>query len=240
MTTAVIAGPKHVTTPTNGVPLSPVPVVERGSEEQRFVIDGIPYASYVQISDALPDRGIRITYDGGRLELMTTSKEHELYDRSLARLLDLLVLELNMEIDYGGRMTFRKEEVEKGLETDNCFWIQNELNMRGKTTFDPVIDPPPDLALEIEVSRSVLSRLDILAALRVPEVWRYDGKTIIILLLNATGQYEPSARSKAFPFLPVQELVRFLNMRATMGQTQIARTFLDWVRQQVAAGWPQA
>lgn len=240
MTTTVIPNPIHDTTQTNGVPLFPASTVDRGSQEQRFVVDGIPYSSYVQISDALPERGIRVTYDGGRLELMSTSREHERYDRFLGRLLELLATEMNIEMDCGGRMTLRQAELEKGMESDNCYWIQNEPRMRGKHTYDPAIDPPPDLAWEIEVSPSVLNRLVILAALKVPEVWRYDGETIVILLLSATGEYESSSRSKAFPFLPEQELVRFLNMQDTMSQTQIARLFQTWVRQQTAAGWPQA
>jgi Uma2 family endonuclease len=238
MSTAILADPKSTTSPANGVPLAPAPVTERRSDEQRFVIDGISYASYVQISDALPERAIRVTYTDGRLELMSTSKLHERYDRFLAHLLDILAEEMNIDIDCGGRMTLRQEEAEKGMEPDNCYWIQNEARMRGKDTYDPAIDPPPDLAWEIEISRSILNRLGILAALKVSEVWRYDGETIIVLLLNAAGQYEPSPRSKAFPFLPVKELVRFINMRATMSQTQIARAFRAWVREQADAGWP--
>lgn len=231
MTTAVIPPPKPVATPANGVPSSAPLPTERRSEEQRFVVDGISYASYVQISDALPERGIRVTYDSGRLELMTTSREHELYDRSLSHLLDLLTEELDMDMAYGGRMTFREETVQKGIEMDNCFWVQHGTRMRLKKTYDPALDPPPDLALEIEVSRSLLNRPGILAAMKVPEVWRYDGTTIFVLLLNASGQYEANTRSKAFPFLPVQELVRFLHLPGTMSHAQVARAFRAWVQQ---------
>jgi Uma2 family endonuclease len=237
MTTANVLEPKASETPSvNGAPFSPP--YRQIPEEQRFVIDDVSYASYVQISDALPNRHIRITYTNGRLELMSTSREHERYDSLLGRLISVLTEELNIDIECGGRMTLRQEEAEKGIEPDDCYWIEHEPQMRGKDTYDPAVDPPPDLAWEIEVSRSILDRLEILAALKVPEVWRYDGVTIIILLLNAAGQYEVNQRSKAFPFLPVKELVRFLNMRTTMSQTQIARAFRSWVREQVAAGWP--
>jgi Uma2 family endonuclease len=139
---------------------------------------------------------------------------------------------------FSGRSTtFRREELERGLEADECWWIEHEEQMRGKAEFDPDADPPPDLALEVEITRSVIKRLPIYAALGIPEVWRYDGKTIQVLHLMPNGECQPSPSSKALPMVPVPELIQFLDLRHTLSETQVIRQFRVWVRQQQAAGW---
>jgi Uma2 family endonuclease len=127
--------------------------------------------------------------------------------------------------------------MEQGLEADECYWIQHAEQMCGKTTFDPDADPPPDLALEVEVSRSVLPRLRIYASLGIPEIWRYDGQAIHVLLRGANGEYQESPTSAALPMVPVAELSRFLELLRTTSETQVSRQFFDWVREQHAAGW---
>src|SRR5262249_44576778 len=91
------------------------------------------------------------------------------------------------------------------------------------------VDPPPDLAIEIEISRSTLNRMTIYAALHMPEVWRWDGHTLRVNLINSRGSYRQSDRSKAFSFLPLSEFEEFLN-RTDIGETQLLRSFRMWVR----------
>jgi len=140
---------------------------------------------------------------------MTTSTRHERYKYWLGRFVDTVAEELNKRMVPGGSMTFQREDVDRGFEMDECYWIANAASVRDKLTWDPAIDPPPDLAVEIEVSRSVLDRLSILAAFRVPEVWCYDGQELRVYLLQSDGTYQSSERSSSFPPIPVKELVRF-------------------------------
>src|SRR5262249_49171972 len=111
-------------------------------------------------------------------------------------------------IEPGGNMTFQREDLEKGLEGDNCWWIEHEEQVRCKLTWDPAVDPPPDLLLEIEVSR--MARMTIYAALRVPQVWCFDGKSLRVYLLQPAGTYLQANASPTFPGIPVAEIVRFL------------------------------
>ena len=134
-------------------------------------------------------------------------------------------------------MTCQREDLERGLEPDDCYWIAHESVMRGRTEVDFEVDPAPDLAIEIEISRSVLNRIGIYAALRVPEVWRSDGERVRVNILGEDGQYHESERSLAFPFLPIAELERFLKLAGTISETQLLRTFRVWVRDQAARGW---
>ena len=134
-------------------------------------------------------------------------------------------------------MTFKRLKHERGLEPDECYWIQNEPHVRGKDKIDLRKDPPPDLVLEIEVSRGAVNRLGIFAVLRVPEVWRFDGKTIHVHLLGPDGRYTESASSRVFPFLSMKQLVRFLSRRKTMGTVTLVRQFQSWIRDQIARDW---
>jgi Uma2 family endonuclease len=191
----------------------------------------------VAIGEALRDWPIRITYDRGEMEFTTTSSKHERGGHLWGRLVCVLTEELNINMEAGGGMTFQREDLERGFEPDECYWIEHEPQMRHKDSYDSKTDPPPDLALEVEITRSALNRMSIYAAMRIPEVWRWDGKKIHIHVLSGDSQYVESAQSRAFPFLPVQELVRFVNMRNQLGTTALVRAFRAWVREQQAKGW---
>jgi Uma2 family endonuclease len=170
------------------------------------------------------------------MEFMTLSPEHEQRKHILGILVVELAVEMNIDIAGYGSMTCRREDLERGLEGDECYWIENEAKVRGRMDLDLEADPPPDLALEIEISRSALDRMGIYAALRVPEVWCWDGESLRVFLLTLQGTYEPSDRSRAFPFLPLTEFAAFLT-RTDISETQLIRLFRQWVREQMARGW---
>lgn len=205
--------------------------------EQHFVLDGVDWDTYVTFSDKLGKRNIRVNYDGVNLELMTLSPEHEHAKKRLACLLEMLAVEMGIDIAFFGSMTCRREDLRHGFEPDECYWIAHEAQVRGRDDIDLARDPPPDLMLEVEISRSFVDRLDLAARLGVPEVWRWDGETLRVMLLNRGGQYIESARSLALPFLPMTELVRFLNPETTRSETQLLLAFRVWVREQIASGW---
>lgn len=205
------------------------------SQGQRLVLNNVPWQSYAAIGDALPDRpGLRMTYDRGSLEFMTLSPEHEKYKIRLGRLLEALVEECGLRVEPAGSMTMRREELERGLEPDECFWIANEPHMRARLDWDPTRDPPPDLVIEIEVSRSALDRMGIYAALRVPEVWRCDGANLRAHLLQPDGSWQASEISPTFPKIPLAGIVPFLQPSETVDYLSMIRAFRAWVREQLA------
>jgi Uma2 family endonuclease len=171
-----------------------------------------------------------LTYDRGNLEIMPPSPYHERYKKILARLVEEMTLELNIPIVSGGSTTFRREDLERGLEPDECYYVRHEAEARETREVDLTRDPPPDLVIEMDYTAHLINRIPIYAALGVPEVWRYDLRRFQCLLLDAGGEYRPSDKSLAFPFLPLQELERFLIRRTGLGGTQLLREFRDWVR----------
>ncbi len=161
---------------------------------------------------------------------MTVSLEHENGKHVLGLLVAALAGELGIDMMGGGSTTCRQEELKRGFEPDECYWIAHEKAMRGRARFDPTSDPPPDLAIEVEISHSTMDRISLYASLGVPELWRWNGKRLTIGLLDPDGQYHESQASLAFPFLPVAEFVRFLTMRGP-SETQIINQFRQWVRE---------
>ncbi len=203
-------------------------------EEQHFVLANVSWDSYLAIGAALADRpGLRISYDRGNVEFMTTSRKHEFFKKWWGRMIEIMAEELGRPIAPGGNMTFQRADLHRGLEGDECFWIEHELQMRRKLTWDPEIDPPPDLVLEIEISRSLLDRLAILAALKVVEVWAFDGTRVRIHRLRADGTYQVRAQSEIFPEVPLAEVVRFLDPKGTTDYLTAMRDFQKWLRRRL-------
>ena len=202
----------------------------RQAPDERFVLWGVDWEVYDAIATALADRPTRITFDGENLEFMSPSRIHEWYADLIARFFEALTFELDIPISSGGSMTFRRRDLRRGLEPDKCYWIQNESAVRGKRELDLRIDPPPDLAIEIEVSRSALDRLAIYARLRVPEVWRFDGERVHIHLLQEGGSYADGNESLCLPLLPVHDIADFLQLEDRLDDTTRVRRFIEHVR----------
>lgn len=204
---------------------------ERSSpSDRRFVLESADWSTYLRLLEALGDRHIFVTYDRGRIELMSPSFTHETCKTLLRRFLDTLSLELNIEIRSGGSTTFKREDLDRGLEPDECYWVRNEPQVRDQIKVDLTRDPPPDLAVEIDVTRSSIDRQGIYAALGVPEIWRYDGKSLRVYLLQADRSYVQSERSAAFPMISLREFERLLVFEPPFRENELVRRFRDWVR----------
>ncbi len=212
----------------------PVSVGSSAGIDQRLVLNNVCWSDYIVLGKVFQDRpGLYVTFDRHRLEIMTTSILHEKLKRRLGRLVETLAEEFNLPVESGGNMTFQRQDLERGLEADDCFWMQHQPQIRGRTDWDPDRDPPPDLAVEIEITRSALDRMAIYAAIRVPEVWRYDGVSLVVHLLQADGTYRTATESPTFPGIPIGEIVRFIPLADTEDLLAMVRTFRAWVWEQL-------
>jgi Uma2 family endonuclease len=196
-----------------------------------LVLYGVDWNVYEQVLKESGERRLRLNYDGENLEIMNVSLLHERPKSLLGRLIETLTLELDMPIVSGGSVTCHREDVSRGLEPDECYWIANASKMLGDRDLELPKDPPPDLAIEVEKSRTVLNRKAIYAKLGVPELWRCNGKDIKILLLRG-GEYVEGDKSLSFPFLPVDQLAQFMVLDRKHDENGQVRAFLKWVRKQ--------
>ena len=110
-----------------------------------------------------------------------------------------------------------------------CFYITNAGRVQDWSRVDLDVDPPPDLAVEVEITSNVLNRLGIYAAYVYPK-WRFDGETLSVHLLQEDGSYIASETSAAFPFVSMNELASFLRGYALGDDPRWARTFREWLR----------
>ncbi len=200
---------------------------------QRLVLYDVPWNHYERLLRVFDERHLRLTYDEGILEIMTLSPRHEGISYLLGRFVDVLTEEMSLPVKAGRSMTMRRRKKEKGLEADNCYWIANAPRMRHKDKINFKVDPPPDLALETDITHSSLNRLAIYAALKIPEVWRFDGKEVFFYVLGPSGRYIKVEFSPTFPFLKPQDILRFLALRSTQDENEIVRAFRAWVQKQV-------
>ncbi len=211
----------------------------RKPERQKLILDNVSWDEYTRLLRSFEGHHLRLTYDQGRLEIMTSSHEHESDSSILGRFVVTLTEELNLPIKEGRSTTFRKRKKRKGLEPDNCYWIAHEANVRGKTVINLRFDPPPDLSLEIDVSRSSMNRMRIYASLNVPEVWRWDKNGLAFLVLNPNGKYDEVTASPTFPVaITAADLLPFIAMRTQMDENAVIRKFREWIRNKLAAKQP--
>jgi Uma2 family endonuclease len=97
---------------------------------------------------------------------------------------------------------------------------------------DLALDPPPDLAIEIDMTRVSLPRLPIYQALAVPEVWRFDGERLVFLRW-VDGEYEEIEQSVSLPLATATELMLLLHQVQEMGETTWARSVRRWIREKL-------
>ncbi|MEM6435663.1 MAG: Uma2 family endonuclease [Cyanobacteria bacterium P01_D01_bin.115] len=198
-----------------------------------MVLQGVHWTTYqALIHDLAAESGKRLTYNQGILEIMVPLPPHERYKSLMGRLVEVTTEETATEIASLGSTTWSREDLQKGLEADECFYIQNERAVRGKDAIDLTVDPPPDLAIEVDNTQSSLNRLEIYQAIGVPEVWRFDGKSMTIYCL-VKGQYQSQESSVVLPLLQCADILRFLQTSQNMGETTWVREFRQWVRAQI-------
>jgi Uma2 family endonuclease len=193
-------------------------------------IAGLSWKAYKDFLVALGDRHVRHFYDQGLLEILSPLKSHDWTKRWMARFIESMSLDQRTEIQSIGSTTIISNLAERGFEPDEVYYIASEHNVRGKIEYEPDADPPPDLIIEVDVTSNSKSRFHLFAALKVPEVWRHDGRDLAFFIRARSGVYRQSARSKAFPFLEPSDLTRFLDLRGTMSENDLVRRFVRWAR----------
>lgn len=203
---------------------------DRLFDQQHIVIDEVSWGFYERVLEELGNRQMRVTFSDGSIEIMSPLPEHEWVKKAISGLIELLAVELNIPLAAFGSSTFRREDKQKGLEPDECYYLKNAHRVQGMKVFNPAVHPAPDLAIEVDITTRSIPRQPIYAALEVPEVWRFDGKDIHVLLLNPHGDYKIAESSKAFAFLPMQEFQRFVLRIESEERTKVLREFQQWVR----------
>lgn len=206
--------------------------------ERRILIDDVSWEEYEAILEYRDTerRAAHLYYDRGRLELVTHSNFHERYSRRLLNAIMVLAEEFGTSLIDLGETTVSRADLERGFQPDGWYYIEDRARAMSRETLtrglDFRSDPPPDLAFEIEVSRSLTDRLGLFAAIGVGEIWRFDGETLSVAILE-NGGYSPRTESRFFPGIPVAELARFLLDTDAANDISLRNQIRDWVHTQM-------
>lgn len=177
-------------------------------------------------------RSARLSYSQGTLEIMTPLPEHEDDKVIIGDLVKAILEEMDIEFRSLGSTTFENEAMGQAVEPDDCFYIQNEAQIRGKKRLNLEIEPPPELAIEIDITSR--TKFNNYQELGVTELWRYNGKKIEINILQS-GKYVQSGTSLAFPYLPIADVLHdFVEQSKVRGRNATMKAFRAWVREQLA------
>jgi len=198
---------------------------------QHLVLDDVSWELYDHLIQELDGRQIRMTFDNGRLEIMSPLPKHERWGSWIGRLIELMCLERSLQVECLGSTTFRNKAKQMGFEPDDCFYIQHaERAMKMEEAFDPDIDPPPDLSIEIDITSRSIDREPIFAAFGVQELWRFDGTQLTVLHLSEEGKYVEQNHSPAFPFLDISGFAGHVARKNQPDQVRTLNEFRAWVR----------
>ena len=205
--------------------------IEPPAPGENLFLSNVSWESYEALGAAVGDRPIHLTFDRGRLEIIAPTAAHERPKCLLRQLVGVLTEELSLPATSLGSTTYKRKDLERGLEPDECWYIASLAKVRGKKRLDLKRDPPPDLAIEVDVTHSSLDRTSIYAALGVPELWRFDGDALTIHRLSGKGRYEPVKVSPTFPQVSPAELAKFVRLGVKQDATTMVRAFRKRLRQ---------
>lgn len=203
-------------------------------DNQGILLKGISWNFYELLLQELDGQRIFVTYDRGTLEIMYPSGAHGRCAGRVTMVVRIVAMELKIRFLSGGSTTFRLHSAEAGLEPDNCFYIQNVQSILGKDAIDFAIDPPPDLAIEIEMSRRLADRIEVYRRLGVPEIWLEDGRSLRFLRLH-DGEYEPAATSAALPALLPEQVHSLVVLSETTDEASWILSVQEWVKKNLPA-----
>ncbi|MGD0897773.1 MAG: Uma2 family endonuclease [Thermoguttaceae bacterium] len=209
---------------------------EAPSRDRVVVLHGIPWATYVALRDMPDNWNLRMTYDRGELQIMSPSPLHEGLAALLGTLIEIWAMEIDIPLRSCRTMTIRRSAIERGFEPDNCYYVQNEPRVWDKTELDFNVDPPPDLAMEVEVSRDSAGKMPIYASFGIPELWRFNGRRLQVYELAGDGGYVARDASVCLSGFPIARAQEILLQMGSVRQTTLVRSFRDWVRKNVASG----
>ncbi len=202
--------------------------------EQRVVLNHVSWETYERLlADHIDARSPRFTYNRGILEIMSPSTKHERFSGVLADVAALVAEERGVEFMDLRSVTLRRPDLERGVEPDSCFYLQHLQNVErisGGEEIDLIVDPPPDLVIEVEITSPALSKLPIYASFGVPEIWLTDGRGVRILRL-AAGEYKSSEQSEVLPPLNESVLSDFLEQSKTLKPLAWRKMVRNWARE---------
>ncbi|HUY31580.1 MAG TPA: Uma2 family endonuclease [Pirellulales bacterium] len=199
-------------------------------ENRTVVLHGVAWDTYQVLRRDESNWHLRMTYDRGELELMSPSKVHARITNVFGRMIDAWCDHKKIAFEGFDPLTFQRGDLDRGLEPDRCYYIAHADAVQGDAELDLARDPPPDLALEVDIASSSERKMRLYETLGFPELWRYVGGQARVYRLGADCLYKPSEKSHALPGFPLQLAESLLDQCGTRDATSLLRSFRKQIR----------
>lgn len=207
-------------------------IIARLPAESDVFLRNRTWAEYEELVESVGEAsGLRVSFDGSNVKIMTLSTKHEKYVRLIERLIGSLSMRKRIKILSYGSATMKSSRQERGSEPDCCFYVQNAELVADKESIDFSRDVPPDVVVEIDIHHFSTEKFEIYSRLRVPEFWLYDGERLRVFRLE-NESYVAVKKSFALPILTDDVLTDFLNRLETSDQYEISLQFEEWLDRQ--------
>lgn len=233
MSTALLEAPKTIPVPSWSIAELAAWAMKVMPAGESLLSNNVPWKTYEKILD-LRDRErprAKLNFDRGRLEVMTKSIGHERYAAAFEHLVLCLADAFDLPLVDCRETTVRREDVDAGFEPDVWFYVgPNATRMASAASLDFQKDPPPDLAIEIEISRSLTDRLPLYARLGVVEIWRFDGSELNIGRIDSNCRYVASEFSQFFPRIAAKQIEELALLGGSLDTMTLLRRYREWVR----------
>lgn len=203
----------------------PTPICQPNADlVQAVTLTDVSWNVYVELRDNPANRGLRMTYIDGELEIMTISGFHESISLMIHNFIMEWCIAKDIDVRPSGSMTLRRKALNQGLEADQSYYIESEAGVRELELRDVDQAPIPDLAIEVEHTSGAGRKLAGYASLGVPEVWRWRAETLTVVRLHG-GEYKEQAHSDSLKDFPLDRLRTALSQRQQQSATALLRQF---------------
>lgn len=199
-----------------------------GEKGRTLLLNDVSWNEYEMFLEDFEERaGWRLTYDRRKLEIMPPTPDHEEYSFNFHNFVLAYCERFEVELEGRKSTTFRRKFLEKGVEPDECYYIQSAEKIAGKKL--PAKDfPIPDIAVKVDITHGSLDKFPIYAALQVPEIWLLEGEDLVFYELQGET-YRAISHSRAMPHLSSETLADFLKISREKGQMKALKSFRAWL-----------
>ncbi len=194
------------------------------SAENRTVLERVRWETFEELAEQRRGSVPRMVFDEGVLEMMSPKRQHENIGRLIGRLIEIYTEAIGIEILSVASTTFKRKDLQKAFEADESYYVTHAEQIRPKVEVDLLVDPPPDLVIEVEITSSAIEKMKLFSVMGVPEVWRHDGARLTMYRLNAKA-YESILSSIELPGLSSLVIDSYIEQRFAVGETQLIRHF---------------
>lgn len=211
----------YLTITQDGIDLSP------GAE---VILRQQTWADYEKLIETRQDKaGVKIYFNAETQEIriMAPLPKHGKRSAILSDLVKCLLKYQGQDWEDFDPLTL-KRSAKQGIEPDHCFYIQNRSAILGKERINLEIDPPPDLAIEVDLTS--FTKPEDYLEIEIPELWIYRGEFLGIYLFDGK-RYQDSPNSSIFSEFPVKTLIpEYVEMAWSMGSSIALREFENRLR----------